>query len=375
VAYISRRYQDVNGNPVDFASDDALNVLSEIGSIQIIDSQFNQFKNPCLGSLIGIDLRIHSVSASYQQYLCEMRVVIANAERKYFGVNDPHLQSVISYIYRSHLAERRIWGEILDRSRPHLAFMTQNGMQKGLILEAKRRNVPVIEFQHGVIHSMHLAYSYPQSLGPAGTAILPDALLLFSEFWKKKCCMPGTKLVVVGNNRFSNDGVRSTRSGAAVFVTAGPFQMYLSPLAVEIARSMPNRSFIMKLHPSFLSDRASIEKEYRGIENLTVVGAEKNLPELMSDASDVIIVESTGAYEALDWGVPVHILKKAGYMLHKDLFLRPDVCVFETAKELRNALFMPMNRPDGISRFFDEFNPIAFKEFIQSIRNEPVASI
>jgi len=209
---------------------------------------------------------------------------------------------------------------------------------------------------------MHPAYSYPTALQPGEGAVVPDVLLLFSEYWMGQCYMPGTKMLVAGNDRFDNKGIRSTRNGAAVFVTAAFFHKYLSPLAVELARSMPTRAFIMKLHPAQVADQGRIEEEYRGIQNLSVVGTEKSCSELFADASDVVIVQSTASYEALDHGVPVHILRQCGYMSHGDLFTHPDVHLFSTAAELQGLLFRPVAGKDHGLPFFSAFDPSAIRE-------------
>jgi hypothetical protein len=179
--------------------------------------------------------------------------------------------------------------------------------------------------------------------------------------------MPGTKLAAVGNNRFASAGQNSTRTGAAVFISAGPFHKYLSPLAMDLAKSMPDRAFIMKLHPSYLSDRGMIEREYRSSPNLAVVGAERRLSEIMDEASDVVVVESTAAYEALDRRIPVHFLQKGGHMRHQDLFLLPDVHLFSTAEELQKLLFRPIKAPEDIPKFFNRFDSGAFCELVQTL--------
>jgi hypothetical protein len=368
VAFVCSRYKDVNGEPTDFASEDMVNALSERGSIQRIESRQNLLQDVNVNTLISVAARVYRLPASYEQYFHDVTIMIADAQRKHLGVADPQLLNVIRRTYRNHLLERRIWGEILDRSKPRLVLMTQNGIQKGLILEARKRNIPIVECQHGDVTETHPSYSYPPLLEAGETVLLPDVLLLFSEHWKRQCSMPGTKLVVVGNNHFSTMDARSTRTGAVVIASAGPYHNYLSPLAVELARSMPDREFIMKLHPSWLSDRAMIEKGFAGIPNLTVVGAEKSIPELMEDASDMIVGQSTAAYEALDRGVPVHIPRIDGYTWHKDLFALPDVHLFSTVEELQSTLFKPMKCPEHTPQFFAAFDPIVFRELVHSLQ-------
>ena len=129
---------------------------------------------------------------------------------------------------------------------------------------------------------------------------------------------------------------------------------------------MPERAFIMKLHPAQITERAQIERIFQKIPNVTVVCTEKSIPELMADASDIVIGQSTAAYEALDRGVPVHIPRIDGYTWHKDLFELPDVHLFSTVKELQNKLFQPMNCPEHIPQFFAAFDPIVFRELVRS---------
>jgi hypothetical protein len=359
------RYKDANGNPIDFATDDAYRTLSGMGSTRRFESKQDLFQDINFGTLISIAMHTHRLPAGYQEYFRAIAKVVENAERRYFGIADSHLLDVIQNEFKFYLAQRRVWREILDRSQPRLVA-TQPG-QKGLIVEARKRQIPVIECQHGVINRMHPSYSYPATLAPGGLVILPDAVLLFSEYWKQQCSMLGTELAAVGNNCFSSAGARSTRTGATVFVNAGIFQRYLSPLAVKLAKSMPGRLFIMKLHPAELPGRAMIEREYQGISNLSVVGVEKSCPELFADASDVVVVQSTATYEALDRGVPVHILRKSWFMAEQDLFSRPDVHLFSTAAELQRALFKPVERAESDSPFFQIFDPIVFCKLVHTL--------
>ncbi len=370
VAFICSRNRDASGNAIDFASEDAVHALSMMGSIRRIESQPKVLMDLNINSLITVAARVCRQPAGNQRYFFEIANALAHAEKKHFGMVDPHLLDVIRRTYKRYLVERRIWSEILDRSRSRLVLMMQNGIQKGLIREARSRHVPVVECQHGAINLLHPTYTYPPNLPPGEAVLLPDVLLLFSAYWLGQCRMPGTKLVAIGNSRISNCGPPSTRTGAAVFISAGPFQRDLSPLALKLASSMPTREFIMKLHPSHLSDRGIIEQEYGNSPNLAVVGTERSLSELMDNASDVVIVESTAAYEALERRIPVHFLRKGGYIRHQDLFSRPDVHLFSNAEELRGTLFQPSSRPESSSRFFDSFDASAFLELVRSFDRE-----
>ena len=367
IGYMCSRYRDANGAPADFASEDAMRAVESLGQMMYVESTHHLPHVLNARYLTSFATRLRPLAPTYKRYLHDAGTYVAIAQRKHFGVVDPSLQAVIERDHSDHLAQHRVWGEILDRSKARLILMTQNGVQKGVFQAARERGVAVIECQHGLIHSMHPVYSYPSAPEVESGVISPDVLLLFSEHWKRQCSLPGTELVVAGNNRFASSGTSSTRTGPVVFASASPFHRYLSPVAIELAISMPDRSFVMKLHPSFLSDRAAVEEEYRSLPNLTVIGVEKSISDLMETASDMVMVESTSGYEALDRQVPIHIMKKAGYLCHQDVFSHPDVHLFSTTEELRRSLFLPLHARQSPSRFFSPFETQTVRDLIKSV--------
>jgi hypothetical protein len=370
VAYVYSRNKDANNQPIDSASADAFQELMKMGSILKVESEQKLLQDVNIAPLYRAFARVVPWPAGVKDYIHKFTQAIANAQGHYFGVIDPNLSKLALTTYRYYLIQRQVWRRILDRSQPRLILMTQNGIQKGLIVEARKRHIPVVECQHGVINLMHPCYTYPPELLSGDAVLLPDALLLFSDYWKDQCRMPGTKMAVVGNNRFSSAGVQSTRTGAAVLLDAASFHKHLSPLAIELARLMPEQRFIIKLHPTDVLDREKIEKEYQGIPNISVVGAEKSCAELFADASDVVVIQSTASYEALDRGVPVHFFRRAGYISHQDLFAQSGVHLFSSTEELSCALFKPRASSERIPRYFDDFDSMAFRALVQVLCSE-----
>jgi hypothetical protein len=364
VAVICSRYRNSDGETIDYATEDAVQALSEIGSVQTIESGHNSCRSFNVNPLVGIEMRLHRPSATYERCFDNLALKIGEAEKKYFATTDPQILQVIRGVYRLYRAQRVVWGKVLTRSKPSLVLI-MNGAQKGIILEARKRGIPVTECQHGVHSLMHPKYSYPPDLPPGNVAILPNSLLIFSRYWKEQCRMPGTEIIAVGTNCFSAGGSRSTRTGSVVFVSAEPFHELLSPVAIRMAKQMPGRSFVMKLHPSQLPNRATIEEEYEQTRNLVVIGMEKDMAELLAEASDLVVVQSTAAYEALDRGVPVHFLKAGSYISHKDLFSLPNVHLFSTIQELESLLFKPASQQEDGRRFFDPFDLELFLKHIR----------
>lgn len=367
LAYICSRYRDEKGGHIDFATADGCRELSAMGSVRRIESLPDVVGDLNVATILSSAFRLFRLPRTYRQELDHFSRVIADAEARYFGISDVSAAQQARSTYKRHIIERRMWAAILDRVRPGLILMVQSGIQKGMLIEAKARRIPVVEAQHGVINLMHLAYAYPPEALPQESVLVPDALLLLSGYWEQQCRMPGTKMIAAGNNCFASDGNRSTRAGATVIIDAQPFHNYLSPLVLELAKRMPERRFIVKLHPHQIRDRESIKAEYRGVENISIIGVERSCGDLFCDVSDVIIVESTAAYEALDRGIPVHIYRRAGYRSHQDLFSQPDVALFSTADELKKNLNLNLTSPSSSRRYFEHFDRARFRELVAKL--------
>ena len=366
LCFVCSRYSGEFGAPIDFAAQNAVQMLARNGLVQVLESHYglNEHLNvPVLTGIIGRLQQLPSQTEQLLQHLCNC---LRESESSYFGLVDPDLKKVVRQAYREYLAGRSVWRRVISQSHPRLILMTQNGIQKALIREAHSFRIPIVECQHGIIHRNHPSYSYPTELTAQSALLLPDALLIFSEFWRSQCHMPGTQIITVGNDYFYCGEAQSTREGPAVFIDAGVFHQYLSPIAVDVAKSMPDRRFIMKLHPSQIGVRDSIVKEYSGIPNLSVAGPEVNLHDLLRDASDVITLQSTVSYEALDRGIPVHLLETAGYFRsHQHILARDDVRLSSTSDHLRNLLFKSVRRPETTELFFEPFCPDEFWHFLR----------
>lgn len=363
-----RRFMGQDGTPVDFSTADTENFLRSKGSVTQVESKLIRDQVLNFTSLFSIASRFNRLSPYERKQLEAFASRIENAQLIYFGTYDPAIRHLLFSEYQEFKIESNLWYAILKRIRPRQVFMVQNGIQKGLLHAARSLAIPVVECQHGVINLMHPAYSYPKQLRIGDHLLLPDAILLFSKYWEQQCCLPGTEKIVVGNSHFHYAGPPSSREGSAIFIDADPFHGYLGPLARDVASALPERKFVLKIHPAQFPYQAEIAADFADLANIEVLGPEKNMAELLSTASDVILIQSTASYEALDRIVPVHIFARYGYRSHKDLFANPNVHIFESSKELQSSLFKPLQSMETDEKFFQDFSPIVLSRYLLKSR-------
>jgi len=104
-----------------------------------------------------------------------------------------------------------------------------------------------------------------------------------------------------------------------------------------------------------------------------VVFNEKSLNELMQHSFAVVLTYSTVAYQAVQMGLSVIILKAGYYEGQYDLFGLPNVRLLERSCELNNELIKKMKETTYPEyRFFDPLDRSKFSSFIENIKGATV---
>lgn len=234
----------------------------------------------------------------------------------------------LDHLVRHALADHELavdhYRRLLVRVRPRLILIT--GVDKALFRAARESSVTCIEVQHGLIHNAHPAYSYPSCVSAYGHSLVPDGLLTFSDTWLRNCHYPVRWSAAVGNDEFVRPvtGV-SALTNEILVITSPSYNDRLCEFMDAIAPLLPDRNFKFKLHPIQSANKSEIEARLCHLPNVEVVRTDVTMAQALATASDVVLIQSTAAYEALQAGRRLVVIREFDSGAHADLFDLPNV--------------------------------------------------
>lgn len=136
------------------------------------------------------------------------------------------LERICSGKIRAERGALRVYGCLLDRLRPRVLLIEDGhyGASGHLLAAARRRGIPVAEYQHGLISVNHEAYNYhPTLLARGFSQFLPDHLLTYGDYWSE-VTSTSARLSAMGNPHL-DASIRSMRAqpspvGSLIFLSA-----------------------------------------------------------------------------------------------------------------------------------------------------------
>jgi hypothetical protein len=228
-------------------------------------------------------------------------------------------------------------GAALDALAPRVAitYAEAGGSGRALVLEARRRGIPVVGLQHGFIYRHWLNYLHePDEMAPSrnnpadGGFPRPDLTLLYDQFAARHLIeaghFPPDGLSVSGSPKLDAfvEAARSMDEGARQAlresVGAKPNQQLavvatkysqIAPVfgaLVEAVVAMPDVQLVVKCHPA--ETAAPYERAAAGAANVRIAPASADLARLVASASVLITVNSTAAVEAMPLDVPALVV-------------------------------------------------------------------
>ncbi len=236
-------------------------------------------------------------------------------------------------------------------------FLSQNGYQKGMFYAAKKMNVAVCEFQHGVIRKEHLAYSYPEIRDIQNYLCIPENLLTFSAYWTSLFYCP-IKSVVLGNNYFSKEVVKTETPNAILVISAFSFGHQLADCILSAckAKVFNENKVVFKLHPHEYEDRKFYENLFQD-DNVEVITDEYSVNTLLANAKLMITVNSTAVYEALQSNTRVGLYAIPPYEQMEPLFTDKNLFLFNNIEELKAGMNAELPADYKAPVFFEKCTP------------------
>ncbi|PKP23304.1 MAG: hypothetical protein CVU05_00205 [Bacteroidetes bacterium HGW-Bacteroidetes-21] len=253
----------------------------------------------------------------------------------------------------------------LNKGRIKRLFIVQNGIQKALFYAAKKNGIRIFEFQHGIIDSTHMNYSYNPNIGyNDSNVIVPNVLFTFSDFWESTFFNP-TKCIPCGNDSIYKK-IASKGEDALTVISTVVHDNELRKLSLEIANKMPNLQIYYKLHPNNYYQYNEILFFFQSHKNVKIITNEFSVQQLISKSKSILAIVSTSVYEALHNDVKAIILKKINYTAHKDIFNYPNVYLIDNVEEFHQAFNSQNVANSNVKDVF--FMPFNKELFIQAIQ-------
>lgn len=282
--------------------------------------------------------------------------------------------SYLNSLYHLFYTQRRFYRFLLKRWGIKKTFLTQNGIQKGLIAACHDLNIPVYEFQHGIVDQGHIAYSYPSD--NITNVYLPNKIVALSDFWFKDCILPfACKTISIGNDYFVPNKLESPndffqRKGKILVVSADVFGIELANFIKQciVDSILKNYKFYFKLHPNQFNEYNYYSTLFKDYNNVIIIQNEKDIPTLIGETEAMLTIQSTAVYEGLQKGISTYILKKSSYMRQAHLFKLPNVFLIDNVSDFKNQIVRQSSSQELLKntpQFFIPFDEILFRrEFL-----------
>jgi len=228
-------------------------------------------------------------------------------------------------------------GASLDALKPRVAitYAEAGGSGRALVLEARRRGIPVAGLQHGFIYRHWLNYLHeademaPSPHNPADRGFpRPDLTLVYDQFAAHHLVdaghFPPQTIAVAGSprldafvetGRLMDDEARAAlraslgaKAGQRLVVVATKFTQIAGAFGalIEAVAGMPDVRLVIKCHPA--ETAAPYERAAGAAANVTIAPASADLARLVAAASLLVTVNSTAAIEAMPLDVPALVV-------------------------------------------------------------------
>ena len=274
--------------------------------------------------------------------------------------------SELQNLYKLFCIQYKLYTFYLRKWRVKKVFLTQNGIQKGLIAACKKINVPIYEFQHGIVDRGHLAYSYPQGIS-CEDIYLPDRIFSFSDFWFGDMNLPGVRILAIGNNSFAiPESIKSADYKKGILVVSGDvFGKDLSDFIMKCL-SEPfycGYTYYFKLHPNQYFEYSLYLEKFKKYPQVKVLKDELDIPSLIKFTDVLLTIQSTAVYEGLQQGERICILKRSSYLRQAHIFGYKNVFLIDEPDDFKQVLLKDSGSIEH-PKFFLPFDRKTFEEIL-----------
>lgn len=250
------------------------------------------------------------------------------------------LVSRVKYALSYRQSAKWLYEYLLNRVDPALVLVVVSYGKEPFIEACKDHQVPVVELQHGVIHSHHVGYSFPDG---QTKETFPDYLLIFGELWNDTVGfpIPDERVISVGYpylEQFVTQYSDAESNRQILFISQGTIGEQLSKFAVDVSQHPDiGHDIVYKLHPGEY-DRWQEEYPWLVDSEFTIIDSpDPPLYELFAQSSAQIGVYSTAIFEGLAFDTDTYVYNCTGAETLESLIESGAAKLISSADELALA--------------------------------------
>lgn len=224
----------------------------------------------------------------------------------------------IKCAFEKFFVEALFWLNILELLNPKEILMICHYHKEGLIYAAKKLNIKIIEYQHGLIAKSDIFYNFPNEISDIkNDCLFPDEIRTFGEYWKsillKGNFISKNQIKVVDYyiyNRSTLSHLESKKLNEfckkrkVILITTQTFlaDVYINYIDNLIQILEDNYCVIIKTHPQ------ETILPYKKYKNNSVFLTDISVDLLLKKADLHLTIYSTTAFDAVKYGLSTYFI-------------------------------------------------------------------
>ena len=253
-------------------------------------------------------------------------------------------ETIITYDLNAFFSGKMFFSEAINSLKCQNLIYSDNGILKCLPYICKKKSIKTFEVQHGGSPGS-IMWTYPKKkkiLLNKKNCYYSDYFLIWGKYWKKIYNTP-SKFIVTGTFYHTK---KFNHLDKILFISNKSNYLQLSSISKDIAKALPRRKLLFKLHPEQFFDFNEIKNNFKAYSNIDVITDQITNKNLLKNSSDFVTVRSSYIYQAIQSGCKGHILMQDNFDWDQKILKVTDQ--FSSSSELLKNLNQKKNKTNLI---------------------------